>query len=150
MAQISKYPLSKKVADRIFEVFLKSLIEIHNKEDAEQFLTDFLTPTEKIVLAKRLAIAVLLEKGYDYNAIKQLIRVSAPTIASVNTQRKYGSNGYNKLITKLLQEEKLTEFFDETLNKLLSIPTTLERGQGTWSYLKQKHDAKRKKQKKAF
>lgn len=150
MTQVSKYPISKDVADRIFELFLKTLIEIKNKEEAEQFISDLLTPTEKVMLAKRLAIAFLLEKGYDYRSIQQVIKVSAPTIASVNAARQYGSKGYGILITKIMKEEKLLNLFENAITTLLSAPSTLEKGKGVWSYLKQQTETERKKNKKAF
>lgn len=150
MAQISKYPISKEVADRIFEVFLKTFVEIKSKEDADQFISDFLTPTEKIVLAKRLAIAFLLEKGCDYQTIQKIIKVSAPTIASVNTARKYGNNSYKKIISKIISEEKLMDFFDEAIQKILSIPAQGGKGSGVWRYLKEEHNKQKRRKRKPF
>lgn len=150
MTQISKYPISKAVADRIFEVFLKALVEVKNKEEAEQFISDFLTPTEKVMLAKRLAIAFLLDKGYDYRTIQKIIWVSAPTITSVNMALQHGSDGYRKMVSKIMAEEKLGEFFEDTIVKLLSAPAALEKGRGTWSYLKRQVEEQKRKNKKAF
>lgn len=150
MAQISKYPIAKHIVDRIFEIFLKTFVEIKSREEADQFISDFLTPTEKIMLAKRLTIALLLEKGYDYRTIRQLIRVSAPTIASVNVARQYGSKGYNKLITRILRDEKFINLLDDAVVKLLSIPSALEKGQKTWTYLKNQAEKQERKNKKPF
>ena len=150
MTQVSRYPISTKVADRIFEVFLKTLVEIKSNKEADEFISDLLTPTEKIMLAKRLAIAFLLEKGYDYRTIQKIIRVSAPTITSVNTARKYGSEGYKKLVAKIIREEKLINFFEGTVEKLLSMPSELERGSGAWSYLRRQVKNRRWKGRKAF
>ncbi len=150
MTQVSRYPISTKVADRIFEVFLKTLVEIKSNKEADEFISDLLTPTEKIMLAKRLAIAFLLEKGYDYRTIQKIIRVSAPTITSVNNARKYGSEGYKRLVAKIIREEKLISFFEETVEKLLSIPSELEKGNGSWSYLRDKVKSRKWKNKKAF
>lgn len=146
MTQVSKYPISKKVADRIFEIFLKTLVEIKSSEDANQFISDLLTPTEKIMLAKRLAIAFLLEKGYDYRTIQQVIRVSAPTITSVNIARKYGSEGYKRIVSKIIGEEKLMNFFEEAVIEVLNVPSGLEKGSGAWSYLRD--DIKNEKRRK--
>jgi uncharacterized protein YerC len=150
MSQISKYPVSKQISDRIFEIFLKSLIEIKNENDGNEFISDLLSPTEKIVLSKRLAIAFLLEKGFDYKTIQSILKVSAPTIASVNTARIYGSAGYKKLISRILKEEMLMSLFDNAITKLLSAPAALEKGKGAWTYLKDQAKAKKNKNKKAF
>ena len=150
MTQVSRYPISKKVAERIFEVFLKTLVEIRSNEEADQFVSDLLTPTEKIMLSKRLAIAFLLEKGYDYRTIQQIIRVSAPTITSVNIARKYGKEGYKKLISKITKDEKLKNFFEEVVIKLLSAPSELEKGTGAWSYLRDEVERQKMKNRKPF
>ena len=76
MTQVSKYPISKDVADRIFEVFVKTLLKIKTYKEAESFTYDLFSPVEKIMLAKRIAIAFLLMKGYQYREISRLLRVS--------------------------------------------------------------------------
>lgn len=150
MSQISKYPISKQIADRIFEIFLNTLVNIKNKEDADEFISDLLTPTEKIMLAKRLAIAFLLEKNYDYRSIQKLIRVSTGTIASVNLLLHLGSAGYKKLISKIVTEERNTGIFETAIVKILSAPAALEKGSGTWTYLKRKVEEQKRKSKKPF
>lgn len=150
MSQVSKYPISKNVSDRIFEIFLETFVKIKSKNEADQFITDLLSPTEKIVLAKRLAIAFLLEKGHDYRAIQHILHVSAPTIASVNNARTYGSEGYKNLITKILKEESLNNALGSIAERLLAAPAALEKGKGTWSYLKQKMREGKRKNRKAF
>jgi len=150
MSQISKYPISKQISDRIFEIFLNTFVKIKSKGEADEFISDLLTPTEKIMLAKRLAIAFLLEKNYDYRAIQKLIRVSAGTIASVNLTLHLGSTGYKNLISKIVKEEKIAGIFDTAIIKLLSAPAALERGHGTWTYLKDKAEEQKRKNKKSF
>lgn len=150
MSQISKYPISKQISDRIFEIFLNTLVNIRSKNEANEFISDLLTPTEKVMLAKRLAIAFLLEKNYDYRTIQSLIRVSTGTIASVNLFLRHGSTGYKKLIDKIVAEEKITGFFEAAIIKVLSAPSALERGKGTWTYLKQKAEEQKRKNKKSF
>lgn len=147
MSQVSKYPISKQIADRIFEIFLKTFVKIRDTHEADQFISDLLTPTEKVMLAKRLAIAFLLEKNYDYQTIRQVLRVSAGTIAGVNIALKHGSKGYKNLIDKIMREEKLMSLLEQATIKLLSAPSALERGKGTWSYLKrQVEDEKRNRE----
>ena len=73
MGQVSKRLISKEIADRIFDVFVKSFIKIRNVEDAQKLADDLFSPTERIMLAKRLAIAFLLMKGYEYREINKLL-----------------------------------------------------------------------------
>lgn len=150
MAQISKYPISKNIADRIFEIFLTIFTHLKNKEEADQFISDLLTPTEKVMLAKRLAIAFLLENNYEYRTIQQILRVSTGTITSVNIVRQHGSVGYKKVIEKILKEEALMRLLKTAVTKLLSASSSLERGRGTWTYLKRQAEKEMKKSKKTF
>lgn len=148
MSQISKYPISEVVYERILDIFFKALIDIQTKGEARQFLGDFLTPTERIMLAKRLAIAFLLEKEYDYEIIRKTLRVSTPTIAAVNRIRKYGGRGFQRIIRKLLVEEKIKDFIF-SVGK--SVSGTLGRGGkggGVWRYLHQ--ELKSKTERKPF
>lgn len=98
MAQVSKYPIKKEIAERIFEIFTKTISKTSRKEETQMLINDLFTPVERIMLAKRLAIAFLLEKNHDYRTISYVLRVSFPTIASVNMVRQYGSKGYKRFI----------------------------------------------------
>ncbi len=135
MAQVSKYPVSKDVADRIFEVFIKSLIKIKNQQDAQVLANDLFSPTERVMLSKRLAIAFCLMQGYEYREISKLLRVSLGTIATINMALKYGSNGYKIILDRISKEEKLVDFFKSVGEKLLSVGQ-YGKGSSTWRYLK--------------
>lgn len=144
MTQVSKYPISKAIYERILEIFFKVFVRIKTKNEAEQFIKDFLTPTEQIMLAKRLAIAFLLEKNYDFRTISRILRVSLTTIARVNLMRKYGDQGYQRMIKGMLREEKMKEFFlkvgeatSEQLGKSV-------KGGDAWRYLHKELEKKRK------
>ncbi|MBM3208820.1 hypothetical protein FJZ40_00805 [Candidatus Shapirobacteria bacterium] len=144
MTQISKYPISDSVYERIVEIFFKSLVRIQTKDEAERFVRDFLTPTEQVMLAKRLSIAFLLEKGYDFRTICQILRVSLTTIARVNLAKKYGGKGYKMMIEKLLREEAIKGFLLKAGEVLAKAGTYGTKGTDTWRYL---HQELRKKQK---
>jgi TrpR-related protein YerC/YecD len=147
MTQVSKYPITKDIADRIFDLFLKTFMSLKTRTEADQYISDLLTPTEKVMLSKRLAIAFLLEKGYEYREIQQLLRVSSATVSSVNTTRTLGSEGYKKLINKIIREEKITEFLEDTIVRVLSVPASMGKGKSVWRYLKQEAETQKIKNK---
>ena len=122
MAQVSKYPISKEVEERVFEVLSEVISGLQLRSDINDFLEDFLSPVEKIMLAKRLSIAVLVAKGYDYAQIRKTLRVSPSTIAGVAISLKYAGKGYQRVVEKILKEEKMEEFFqkiDDVVNDLV-------------------------------
>ncbi len=134
MSQISKYPISKNVSDRIFNIFIKSLVKANSKT-AQKLVNDLFSSTERIMLAKRLAIAFLLMKNYEYREISKLLRVSLGTIASVNRSLSLGNSGYQIILESINKEEGLDKFFLDTADKLLSIPAKSGMGSGSWRYL---------------
>lgn len=147
MTQVSKYPISKAVEQRIFEMFFKTIVNLKNSEDVASFLEEFLTPTEKMMLAKRLAIAVMLSKGYDYHAIRQTLRVSSPTIAGANLWLKYKGKGYQKVINWILTEEKIDEFWQKVDDVLGDIVPPKARN---WSYWRKERWQKKMEKAKPF
>lgn len=141
MTQVSRYPISKEVYERCWEIFVKSLVGVKNSDDATLLINDLLTPTERIMMIKRLAIAVLLIQGYEYREIIKLLRVSFGTIALVRLSLDHGSGGYKKAIDKILRDEKLKEILNKTAQVLIT-PGTVGKGSGTWRYLKQELEKK--------
>ncbi len=147
MTQVSKYPITDSIYRRITEIFTKSLVKVTTDDEATQFIDDFLSPTEKIMLAKRLAIAFLLEKGYEFREITKVLRVSLATVARVSLMRKVGGKGYQKIINRLLREEEVKDFLSKIGEALTGL---VESGKGstTWRYLH--YELKRKRTEKPF
>ena len=147
MSQVSKYPISKEVETRIFEVLSEVISGLRLPSDVNDFLEDFLSPVEKIMLAKRLSIAVLLKKGYDYQQIKKILRVTPTTIATVNMALKYTGQGYNRVVEKIIKSEKIEEFWnkvDDVINE--TVPPYGK----NWSYWNKERWQKKIKRRKAF
>lgn len=121
MAQVSKYPLPKEVEERMFDVFWQTIANLTTKQSVKKFLYDLLSPTEKTMLAKRLGIAILLLKGYDYRSISEILKVSTATIMLINNWLKTEGDGYKTAIKKILKKEKQEEFWDNLEEKLMEI-----------------------------
>lgn len=83
MPQVSKYLLEKQVKNRVFEVFWKTIAGLNTTPQVKEFFDELLTPTEKIMLAKRLAISILLYKKYSYEDIVDILKVSPSTIGNI-------------------------------------------------------------------
>lgn len=143
MTQVSKHPLSRTVYERIFEILFESILQIKNRKESEEFFADLLTPTEKIMLAKRISVALLLAKDYDYRAIRRILHVSPPTIAAVSASMKYTGRGYQQVVEKLLKEEKVKEILLSVVGKIASIGAVGGKGSGDWWQLKRSIDKKK-------
>lgn len=149
MTQVSKYPLSKDVYERVFDVFLKTIVGLRTKKEVTKFLEEFLSPTEQIMLAKRLSIALLLEKNYDYRQIARILRVSTATVASVVLAYRYGDE-FKGIIRRILQDEKMEEFWTNVGTNVTNALSLSGSKSGTWIYLRNELKKKRRKKKSPF
>lgn len=113
MTQISKRYLQKKVEDRILDLFWTSLSSLSTKEKISLLLDDLLTPTEKIMLSKRLSIAFMLLKGYDYPAINNRLKVSNQTIWNVKGNLTYRGKGYRMVVEQIMSKEKWEKLWED-------------------------------------
>lgn len=145
MTQVSRYPISKAVYERVLEIFFGILVRIKTKSEAEQFIHDFLTPTERVMLTKRLAIAFLLEKGYEHRTICRVLRVSAATIARVNLVKQYGGEGYQRMISKLMRDEKIKDFLLGVAEAVSRMGSVGGKGSGGWRHLRREIEKERTK-----
>lgn len=118
---ISRRKLNKELETYIFELFVKTIVNLKTQKDVADFIEDLLSPTEKVMLTKRLAIAILLSKAYTYDAIDETLKVSRPTINHVSYWLKHGNSGYQKVVQKILQEQKREELMDKIEEVLLRL-----------------------------
>lgn len=143
MAQVSKYPVSKEVYTRILDIFAKTVVSCKRKDQATLFLEEFFTPTEQIMLTKRLAIAFLLLKKYNYLEISKVLHVSTSTIRNVSISLKTKSYLLKK-VKKILKDEEIEKFLTELGEKILKLLASGGSKSGAWKYLDQELESKRK------
>lgn len=126
MPQVSRRLLARRIEKRMFEAFEGAVANLRKSEDIRNFIDDLLTPIEKIMLAKRLAIAVLLAKGYNYRQVSDALKLSSNTIAAVLKHQLINGQGYSVVVNKILKDEAARKFFldlEKTVSKLVSHPS---------------------------
>ncbi len=122
MTQVSRRYLPPKVSGQIFDMFLSILSSLGSPTVTSAFVEDLLSPTEQIMLGKRLSIAYMLKKGYGQRDICDILKVSLATVSKISATLKKGSNGYESVITRMLKVQKISDFFlklDEKLDHFL-------------------------------
>jgi len=77
----------------------------------EEVLGDLLTDTERVAMMKRLGIAVYLDKSRSYEDIKNNLKVSSATIASV--AETMGNPGTVEVIKRIKAEEWASDWTDK-------------------------------------
>lgn len=147
MTQVSKRYLAPNVQKRMYEILIKAISKASYSQDIIQFLTDLLSPTEQIMLAKRLAIAYLLVKeDWTTREITQILKVSLTTVNRVSLTLNIQGRGYRKIIKSLIRDEKVEEFMNKIADAITSIPP---KGQD-WSRWRREKEAKKLSRRKAF
>ena len=121
MTQVSRFRLKPEVENKISDLFSEVLLSFKKKGDLTGFLDDFFSPTEKIVSAKRLAVAVLLTKGNDYASIVRSLRVTPPTISKMSLKIKYGNGSVKKISEKIVNSDLGMAILQELLS-ILDVP----------------------------
>lgn len=113
--QKSSKDLPSKLQESLFYQLITVLSDFNKPYQVDEFLRSFLTPTEQVVLAKRLAIARMLEAGYSYEDIRRQLNVSSATIASV--AEIVPTNGIQQALTKL----RIDDWADKIASKVVGI-----------------------------
>ena len=99
----SQIKINSILKSRITTTFAQTLADFKSAKEVEMFLKDFLSDTEVETYSKRLAVAYWLKKGRSYANIKQNLKVSSATIASV--QESLNRPGVKLALKKMEAEE---------------------------------------------
>lgn len=117
-----------KIWNNLIEVFKNT----RTSHDINALLGDILTPSEKIMFSKRLAIALFLKNGYSYRQISHLLKVSPTTINRSHDSLKRAHSGY-LFLDKLNQDKTVISIFEKIDALLSTMPT--KSGHNRWKFL---------------
>lgn len=112
MVRISRFPLKEDLLNKLFDLFFNVVGQKNNIKDFKATIVDLLSPTERIMIAKRIAIMYLLLRKIDYVTISDTLKVSPSTVAKFHSIMEK-STGIVPTCSKLLQDEKFKEFLEE-------------------------------------
>ncbi|MDO8552749.1 MAG: Trp family transcriptional regulator [bacterium] len=79
MTHVSKRKIKRQVEIQIVDAFMDALFST-NLTRGKARVRSILTPTERIMLAKRLAIITMLERDQSYYQIETTLHVSGSTV----------------------------------------------------------------------
>lgn len=148
MARISKRKLDPQLEERCFTIFWQHVADLKTPHLTREFLQSLLSYPEQLMLAKRLAIAVLLYRGYTYSQIDRTLKVSKATVASVHKQIMLDSSGYKKAARMILERRQADAVWDGLEEILLKLSLPKAYGSAKWQakHEQGKNLAKRKRQ----
>ena len=122
----SKLLSSKKLAEldkRLFDAFAST-----NIRTRKQLYSELLTATERVMLAKRLEMMLLISKGISTHTISRVLCVSPSTVARFE---QAVSNGKFRQTESWLKRQKFSSQILQLLFELAAVPFEVERRRRT-------------------
>lgn len=100
MPHISSKKLDKFFVEKLFKKFITVLGRAQNKNSLSLVMKELLTNTEKIMLAKRLSIVLMLANNLPQNKIVDILGVSPSTVAKLSLYLEIGKYDTILMISK--------------------------------------------------
>lgn len=135
MPHISRKRLKKEIATELADQFLTFLSLAQTKKEARILANELLSQTERVMLAKRLAVVVLLVRGYSFTQIEEALGVTRQTVIRVWKDMKAGK--YKK-IARYAREYTghfKRETFMDAFIRMIHFGMPPRAGKGRWKFL---------------
>lgn len=100
MPHVSKRKLDEVTQDKIFRKLVVILERAHNLRKSVPVLDELLTETERIMLAKRLAVVMMLFGDTPQHKIAEALYVSPTTVSKISLQIERGAYSSIKSLSK--------------------------------------------------
>lgn len=113
-----------KIGDQLADIINKT----SSPKEIRWFLNELLTPTERIMLSKRLALMFMLKKGYSFSAIQKTLKVTPQTVLRFWHKTKKPS--YKAAVQKISEDKPGKNFWKELEELLFFLPP--KHGPGRW------------------
>lgn len=117
MPQVSKIKLDKKTERKLSALLTLILSKINKEPEMDYFLASLMTPTEKLMLAKRIAAVVLINQGLNDSQIASSLHLTRVTVAKLRYFREARGEGYS-IVFKILRNQKIGKEVQQLLIEL--------------------------------
>ena len=118
MVHLNRHKLSGTQQKALFSQLNQTLTKL-SKEEPFGFLSELLGKEEQIMIAKRLAIVVLLIEEKSLYSISRTVKVSPSTAG--NIKRRLDSGHYTQLVAALCRNKKDYFAILDTLDNILHL-----------------------------
>ena len=109
MAQVSVQYIKPEVKDKLQSLLVSCISRCSQVSLAADLVEDLLTNTEKIMISKRIGVALMLLKLVGAREISDKLKVSFPTIYRVKTWLEVKGGGYRSLLESIIKEDAAKE-----------------------------------------
>ncbi|KKP77870.1 MAG: hypothetical protein A2271_00705 [Candidatus Moranbacteria bacterium RIFOXYA12_FULL_35_19] len=103
MAKVKSHEINSKERYKIIGNFFDIIANLKSKKEVVDFFVGLLTPSENLMVARRIQIAQLLIEGESYETIKNKLKVSFQTITKTERWLHSEDENYNSWLAKCLK-----------------------------------------------
>lgn len=128
MPRVSRKVIKKEMLQELDDYFVSLISGLVNPNQIRYFLNDFLTLEEKVMLAKRLMVHLMLENGYGSSQIENVVGVSRETIRIHRSIWSRGGQAYKRIIGRISKKEKSKRFWQKVEKILTPLDLALRSG----------------------
>ncbi|BCX15032.1 MAG: hypothetical protein KatS3mg088_715 [Patescibacteria group bacterium] len=121
MPKLSSKKIDRQLEKEILNQFWVSIAKINTVDGASQFFSDILTETEKKMISKRLAAAILLAREKSATDIKNSLNLTYSTIGTIAAWVKNAKKETRRILLQFSKEknwEAIVDKIEEILDKL--------------------------------
>lgn len=106
MSKVKVHFVENKEKYAIIGEFYEIIANLKSKKEIVDFFVGLLTPSEALMMARRIQIAQMLLEEKSYDVICKKIRVSNQTITRTDRWLHSGDDSYDNWIGKCLKKKK--------------------------------------------
>lgn len=110
MSHVSNKRISKETARKIAEHLDKALKVLGRASNTAAFTDELLSETERVMIAKRLGIIVMLMRGESFASIKNQLGVTNQTVLRMYKALKAGK--FKQLTKFIRRQDKQSDIFN--------------------------------------
>ena len=120
--------------------FLKKLASLKSDEVLKVVLESVITPKERQIIMKRVAVLDLIVKGKSYREMGNILWISPSTISAIKKDigNKTGYRGRKEVLDEPGSDKKISiaaEFIKGFFMELIDMPLPRKVGRGRWGFL---------------
>lgn len=142
--RISKKPLSEKMLIKIYKLFFEVISRFNDQTDFYEIFNDILYLTEKIMIAKRVAIIYLLIKGINQDDIADTLKVSSATVSRYYALFYQKESKIIQILKTMVTKENTLGFLDDAFGDLFIQPgVRIGHWQLYWDRIRKKQEKER-------
>jgi len=117
MVHLSKKTIDKNKLAKLYRILFEITSVADDENEYIEIIKDIISPSEQIMIAKRIAIIFLLIKNIEFQNICQVLKVSSSTVSKFSLLKEKESPIIKNLQGFIIKDE-FYDFFLDFLNTL--------------------------------